>query len=63
MKKTFTKDMLDEMDWGDSFVKDLKNTERNHQRLVNASWFFLGVIVTGIIMHFLFISPLLNSCI
>jgi len=63
MKKTFTKDMLDEMDWGDSFVKDLKNTERNHQRLVNASWFFMGVIVTLVTIHFLIISPLLNSLI
>ena len=63
MKKTFTKDMLNEMDWGDSFIKDLKNTERNHQRLVNASWFFLGVIVTGIVLHIFIINPLLNSLI
>jgi hypothetical protein len=63
MKKTFTKDMLNEMDWGDSFIKDLKHEKRNHQRLVNASWFFLGVIVTVVIMHFLIISPLLNSLI
>jgi hypothetical protein len=63
MKKTFTKDMLDEMDWGDSFIKDLKHEKRNHHRLVNASWFFLGVIITGITMHLLFIKPLLNSLI
>jgi len=40
-----------------------KNDERNYQRTVRAFYFFLGVIVTGIIMHLLFIKPLLNSLI
>jgi hypothetical protein len=63
MKKTFNKDMLDEMDWGDSFIKDLKHEKRNYQRVVNASWFFLGFLVSGILMHLLVVKPLLNALI
>jgi hypothetical protein len=40
-----------------------KNDERSYQRLVNASWFFLGVITAGIVMHIMIINPLLNSLI
>lgn len=63
MKKEFNKDMLDEMDWGDCFIKDLKNDERNYRRLVNASWFFLGFLVAGTLMHLLVVMPLLNALI
>lgn len=40
-----------------------KNDERNYQRLVNASWFFLGFVVSGILTHLLVVMPLLNALI